>query len=300
MLRIILIFLLIIAIGVGVYLVGQRTNLLPKAAETSFPGDVLISNVTDTSFNVSWFTPEKAQAQFISYGENQNNLDKQASDDRDNGTIKERYTHYVTLKELKAETTYYFKIGQDSSGKVFKQNTAKSLTSTPPPDKSFFGTAKDEKDSKADEGVIYLLVENGQLLSSPINQGFWAISLSGVRNRELTDYLALQPENYVEIFAQAGLSGQGYTKVFGFAKRNSLNILLTNGRVPFFGIKLGNFGQINSNNSKSATSSTPGISTSPSSSPISSPASNIQNSDANDNALANFFNLLWSVFTPKK
>lgn len=272
-LNIFILIVLIIGIVIGVYLVGQRVGFFSKASQ-GFPDKVIISNITDSSFTVSWFTPDSPQNQFLSYGES-SSLGKTSSDDRDGGELRARYTHHVTLRGLTPVTQYYLKIGADPKSPTFTQKTASSLRGAPKPPETFFGTAKDNK-ATPEEAIVYLAVENGQLLSTTTKDGKWKLSYAGARTRDLSSYLDLRPSLMTEIYVQSGLYGSGYMNVFAYGKSHSLNLLLNFERIPFFEIKLGglDFNQFSAKTSDE--------------SPQPSPTNPSQN-----NSSKNFFETIW-------
>jgi len=74
-------FLVLGAIAGGVILIKQGPSLFIKASPTLTPNQLKITNVSDTSFTVSWLT-EQSTSGFIKYGTD-NNLSFTAADDRD-------------------------------------------------------------------------------------------------------------------------------------------------------------------------------------------------------------------------
>jgi hypothetical protein len=83
--------ILFVALISGVLLFGQGTGVFaPRATPQTTPKNIRISNLTDKSFTVSFYTDESTVA-FIKYGEEAKTLNKQASDDRDqlSGVVKD-------------------------------------------------------------------------------------------------------------------------------------------------------------------------------------------------------------------
>jgi len=92
-------FILLAAIGVGVYLVRTRTSSKAGAEASLTPKQVRITNVTDTGFSVSWVT-DKATTGVVKHGTETNSLKQQVLDDRDklSGDAGDFEVHHVTAK----------------------------------------------------------------------------------------------------------------------------------------------------------------------------------------------------------
>jgi len=91
------------------------------------PKSLAISNVTDSSFTVSWKTSKRAGG-YVIYGASPENLNLTAYDNKapDDSLDKIKLTdHAVTLTNLKGNTYYYYKIvsGREAvdgvGGKIF-------------------------------------------------------------------------------------------------------------------------------------------------------------------------------------
>ena len=124
----------------GLWLVQGQVSNISKAAADLEPAKVTVTNVTDTSFTVSWITTVAAPG-FVEYGTEQNNIGSSLSDDRDqeSGGILAYLTHIVTVKGLKPETNYYFKIGSgkkifDMAGNPYQISTGSVITRQPQAD----------------------------------------------------------------------------------------------------------------------------------------------------------------------
>src|SRR3989344_115633 len=106
---------LLIALGglvSGLWGVQEQTRKSIMAAAEEAPKEVKISNISDGSLVVSW-TTDKATSGFVQYGESGAEADLVATDDRDQerGSISEYFTHLITVRGLKPETAYVFRVG---------------------------------------------------------------------------------------------------------------------------------------------------------------------------------------------
>src|SRR3990170_7422878 len=118
------IFLLLVGITGGVYLVelGPQ-SLTTRAGPEVTPSEVTITNITDHSFTVSWFT-ETAALGLVRYGTQPSPLDLSALDDRDTGqgSSHTSSTHHVTVENLSEQTTYYFELVSGTGSTSFTNN----------------------------------------------------------------------------------------------------------------------------------------------------------------------------------
>lgn len=200
---------LLIALPVGIFLVGQQTGFFSEASPEEEPQDVKVTNISDNSFTVSWLTPDKATAGFLVYGETEK-LGVTASDDRDKSGQSSRFTHHVTVKNLDPSTIYYFKIGSgkktyDDAGENFSINTAPTTADPPAVADPAYGKVTDSAGVAAGDVLVYLTVDGGTLLSSYTRvDGNWLITLNNARTKDLSTYIAYKPTgDSVDFFVNA-------------------------------------------------------------------------------------------------
>src|SRR4030066_991532 len=104
------ILVLIIGLAVGIYLLQSRNIFKLGAKGETLPKDVRMTNITDSSFSVSW-TTDKETGGFVSWGESEGRMDSVEEDElEENG-----FTHFVTIRGLSPTTTYYFKINSGAN-----------------------------------------------------------------------------------------------------------------------------------------------------------------------------------------
>jgi hypothetical protein len=122
--------LLFLAISVGmVSWYGQQfTKIFTRAAGGETPKNIQISNITDTSFTVSYITDYETIST-LGYGKDKN-LVQIALDDRDrqSGKATSHHVHYFTLSGLSPGSKYFFAIQSGSStslnnGQAFEATT---------------------------------------------------------------------------------------------------------------------------------------------------------------------------------
>ena len=206
--------ILLVAIGVGVMLVRNRTGVDTEAEGSLTPRQVRITNVADTSFSVSWITDQVASGQ-IRYGTEANSLTKTAADERDqlSGDTGSYEVHQVTLKNLTATTAYYFKLESggkqfDNNGKPFEVATGPTLGDPPAAD-PIYGTVLTSSGTAAEGVLVYINVANAGPLSALAKaNGNWALNLSTARTADLGSYLAYDTQaTIVNLLAQGGKLG---------------------------------------------------------------------------------------------
>lgn len=193
------IIILIIAIPITVYLIGQRTGFFGKASISDYPKQIKVTNISDNSFTVSWVTDKKSVG-FVSYGESEK-FGGVAADDRDNGAQKTRFTHHVTVKNLDPEKVYFFKI--NSEGKAYQQKTASTTSDAPPLAKPIFGSILNEDGKAPKEAIVFVTPAGGTPLSTFTRDGKWLITLNNARLEDLSAYISLNKDDRVQIFVQS-------------------------------------------------------------------------------------------------
>lgn len=94
---------------------------------------VMITNLTDVSFTVLWYSKIK-EIGYIMYGTDPNNLDDKGRDERDGISSQgEYYLHSIEITQLEPETEYYFKVfsGEDEYDTTFDLTTFATMSSPP-------------------------------------------------------------------------------------------------------------------------------------------------------------------------
>jgi hypothetical protein len=207
--------LLVVGLIVGVLFIGSggSLNFAPRAAPQTTPKLVKVTNVGDTSFTVSFLTDEVSNG-FVKYGTDANNLNKQASDDRDQltGSVGQYTTHHITVRNLQPNTQYFYTLGTvsvpkfDNNGSPFTTKTGPKLGNTPAA-KTAYGTVTG---TGIDGAIIYLQIAGAGELSTLVkNSSSWAIPLSTARTSDGSKYATIDPNGDATVTAQ----GQQVTNV---------------------------------------------------------------------------------------
>ena len=189
---------LVVVVGgllAGIWLVQRQISRSSQAAAEASPKEVVVANVTGSSFAVTWVT-DKAAVGYVQYGEATNNPDLVVSDDRDQqkGSVENYFTHFVTVKGLKPDTTYKFKIGSgnrnfDQGGVPYEIKTGITLTETPAADVAY-GQVVTANGEPADGALVYLTIAGGNIQAALTkSSGSWVIPLSTIRTSSLNGFV---------------------------------------------------------------------------------------------------------------
>lgn len=162
-----------------------RQELNNKAEVNYAPIDIRYSNITDRSVTITWQSDTKAIG-VVAWGDSQNLGDSQ-KDDRDDTSQTGRLTHYVTIKNLNAEKTYYFKVRNGlyfypKQPIVFKTAKKTDYSPTSP----LIGSVLDVNNSPLTEGLVYLNIPGAAPLSGFVTKsGSYVIPLTDAKTVDL-------------------------------------------------------------------------------------------------------------------
>ncbi len=181
----------------------------PRATPETTPKKVRVTNVSDTSFTVSFLTDESTSA-FVKHGTDPKKLEKTQADDRDqlSGTIKDYKTHHLTVAGLQPNSVYYYVIGTgngatfDNEGNPFTVTTARRV-GTPAAAKTIYGSVTTESGAPASGAIVYVAIEGtGEISSLVTSSGSWAVPLSNARTADKAGYAEITDTTLMQIFVQ--------------------------------------------------------------------------------------------------
>ncbi len=192
-------FILFSVLGGIVYFDRSLHTYTSKAKMTSKIEDIHFTNITDNSFTVSWFTDTPTPGIItVSDGSHTQTL----LDDLDSDNIQRpRQTHYITVKNLKENTSYTVKI-INKDRPTFTQKTASKLASvySLPPAR---GTLFSANGKPAEGAIVYLVVGQNLPLSGRVDSaGLWVIPLSNLRSQNFQTRVEPKDEDIVQITAK--------------------------------------------------------------------------------------------------
>lgn len=203
--------ILVFSLVAGVLLFRDGTGVFaPRATPQTTPKNPRISNITDRSFTVSFYTDE-AVAGFVRYGTEETSLRSQASDDRDqlSGTTGQYMLHHITVRGLTPNTEYYYVLGtatvprSDNNGAPFTVRTAVAPSGSPALNKTVYGTAATATGAPAEGSVVYVQADGmGELSSLVKASGSWALALSSAFAVDGSGYAQLNDETSLSFIIQ--------------------------------------------------------------------------------------------------
>lgn len=213
---IIAIIVLTLGLSFSVILVGQKQLLLPKAKSQNAPQNVQISNITDSSFSVSWTTQDKSNGSII-WGKSKTSLNQTTAEE----TKSQGYTHFATIRNLEPQTIYYFKIisntsTYDNNGTPWEIQTGSSLnTKNNSSIKNISGSVVSSIGTPVNQALVFAKIQGGSLLSTYTSEnGNWIIPLLELRTEDLKNAYQPTGQELIEINVHAGPQGIASAQIY--------------------------------------------------------------------------------------
>lgn len=200
-------FILMLGIG-GVVLFNQTTRQIgSKASQNTRPEDIHFTNISDTSFAMTWFTSISATG-IVIVNNKGNSLSYLEDVDSDN-IARPRNSHLVTIKNLKENTSYQVRIiSGEASCKitqncpVFTQTTTNHLSTTVSLSAAR-GSIVTEDNKPAADAIVHLSVGKSSPLSGKTDSlGLWVIPFNNLRTGDLLSRPNLADNDIVQIIAK--------------------------------------------------------------------------------------------------
>lgn len=196
---------LVVSLATIAWLSGNAILFGTKAANGNIPRNVKISNISESSFTVSYTTDQFAIGT-INYGTDEK-LGKIGLDDRDQqtGSPVSHQVHHITVKQLTPATRYVFSITSadqtfTQDGQLYSVTTAPPLTTQPSNQAPAAGTVGLEDGSIPTEGLVYLVTKDSQLLSTLLKpDGGYLLPLNTIRAKDLSKMLVLAPDTEISL-----------------------------------------------------------------------------------------------------
>ncbi|MGH7202853.1 MAG: Ig-like domain-containing protein [Candidatus Levyibacteriota bacterium] len=198
---------LLVALGITIVLSKNNFNFVSKATIGSEPKNIQVSNLSDSSFTVS-YTTDAAALGIIAYGSDPATANV-ALDARDQQTGKalEHQVHFMTIKNLSPSTTYYYIIQSgdqkaEDNGKPFEIVTPASLSAQSTNTTTLSGTVATTDGNVPSEGIVYLSTDGSEQMAALLNpDGSYNIPLATMRNADLSQSQILDPESILQLHA---------------------------------------------------------------------------------------------------
>ena len=201
------VFVLLLALGITIVLSGNTLIFISKATVGSEPKNIHISNISDTSFTISYTTDADALGT-LSYGTDPS-MTGVASDDRNqtNGTATHQ-VHFITVKRLSPLTKYYYAInsgGQktENNGAPYEITTSQTPQATSSNQPTLSGNVSLSDGSLPAEAIVYVSNDSGTQLATLTNpDGSYQLSLNQFSSGTSSSSAALSPDSMLKLQVQ--------------------------------------------------------------------------------------------------
>lgn len=216
-------------VGVGILLSSwflQTGALIPiQAATGTTPQNVRISNVSDTSFTISYTTTDPVIG-YITHssgsGEEVRTLDER---DTASGEPQQRILHYITLRDLKpgSSTSYIIISGEKEymkDGAPFSFTTPATLEAESSP----INISGQAQLGDISPGVVYVSLPDSQMISSlTSDEGSFSLSYSPLRSKDFLSALTFTGSSPATILITNGVDSSKISTIL--EKGNPLPIV---------------------------------------------------------------------------
>ncbi|OGG01360.1 hypothetical protein A2Z33_02315 [Candidatus Gottesmanbacteria bacterium RBG_16_52_11] len=203
------IFLVIALITIVSVVHKQVIGKFITAAPSAEPQNIRLTNVSDTSFTVTWNTATPAVGSIslsglsvsgqVFFDERDVNMAKKENSNMLSAITKPplgKYnSHSVSIRDLSPGNEYRYRIV--SNGRTYPSEaiikTAVSLTQPEPGYEPAYGTVFTAENLPASGALVYLTLDGSQVLSSLVSDtGSWIIPINTIRTENLAAYLPSQ------------------------------------------------------------------------------------------------------------
>lgn len=210
--------LLIGGIGLSIFFLNNTTSFVGQASVQEEPKNIRISNITDTSFDVTYTTDGNVIGA-ISYGTSKTSLPDIATNE------KSTKTHQINVQNLTPNTTYYFTITSGTneysdSGNPYTVTTGPTLPK-PTEKKQISGVILNTDGTNADSVLVYVTTSGANTISTVTSSlGSFEIDASYLRSSDLSSYFTLSPTQTLNLIGVT--SGQETSAVFLLSESDPL------------------------------------------------------------------------------
>lgn len=225
--------LVLIGIPLTIFILKNQTILKSRASDSEEPRDVKITNITNTSFTITYRT-ESPSTGSISYGIDKKLGESELEDiDKAKGSFSPKKIHSISIRKLIPTTKYYLTIISGSStflnnGVPFETTTGPNISSVSAKQQIIKGKIILSDGNASPETLVYLNAENSQLLSDiTTKNGEFSFSLKELRTDDLSSYFDTNEATVFTIIATNGSLKS--TTLASFNKNDSIpTITLSN------------------------------------------------------------------------
>jgi len=204
-----IVFLFIIIGIISVLYFDERTKALIFPSKLNPQSlDIHFTNITDSSFTISWFTSNGTIGTAeISDGSTKSKfLDNLDSDN----ISRKRKTHYITTRNLKENTNYTVKISDGDNYCIDNSNCSSYTIKTTNKLLTSFemsparGIIVDKDGFPISGAIVYLIVSDSLPLSNITDSsGLWVVPFNNLRANNHLDRPNLSDNDIIQLFAKA-------------------------------------------------------------------------------------------------
>lgn len=196
--------LLILTFAVGITVVATQKfqSLTSQAAVGTVPKNIRITNITETSFTVSYLTDAVIKGSVGVIGQ------VFFPDDRDLtlDQSKPYNTHHVTVKNLNPGTKYNYQVENGTT--TYEITTAGTIVSSATAAEPIYGTVSKTDGSPAYGAIVYFSPFGGSPVSTIVKtNGNFLLPTNNIRTADLKNYLTLKINDPETIFVEGGAAG---------------------------------------------------------------------------------------------
>jgi len=206
--------LLLLLAGVvgGVYLVQNRQSPTETQADVgTAPSSVEISNITNSSFTVSWVTQNPTSG-FLTYGASSEKINSVARDKRDllSSDYLKYSTHYVQVSGLSPGTEYFFMVNSGKTAYLTNESVpdmAKAASNLAEGSLTAISGNVQTSDGGVLENAIVLVTGPNLSTQSVLTDatGNWAMALAGAMDPAMTKEASVNPNDDITIRVQSNI-----------------------------------------------------------------------------------------------
>lgn len=178
--------IIVAGIIAGVFLLTTNQIFQSKAAPSTAPKNIQITNTTDTQASISWKTDEPASG-FVQAGIS-SSLGFSFRDERDQNLPQKHILHFATLTKLTPNTTYFYKITSDAV--TYPTNSYYFFKTAPKGESNNYsaliGQVVSSDQQPISEALVTLVIDGAQNLSTVTKvAGNFILPLANIRTQNL-------------------------------------------------------------------------------------------------------------------
>jgi len=200
------VLILVVGIAVGVFFLQQRQLFRLSANPDLTPKGVKITNITSSSFTVSW-TTDKPTTGFVKWGPTNQikNTSPESSSSPGN-------THSINVTGLNPSSTYQFEI-HSNKNRYDNDNIPWQIQTGPPlnpPETTTIISGKVllPNGAPAPDIIVYVSSSDFSSVSTLTSKnGEWVLPLTEVRSTDLSSHPTLTDDTLIDIYVEGGPLG---------------------------------------------------------------------------------------------